>query len=77
MKINGEPSRFSRFPILTTQVFNLPSDGKGAGALCASLNVAGSALRACSMHLDEIPHKPRTGDGQIDIPLMTLLKLLA
>ena len=52
-------------PILETREIELPSGGKGAGALCAVLDLNGEKVLACSVHLDEVDPKPRNAAGEV------------
>lgn len=55
----------SAYPILETRELQLPSHGKGAGALCAVLDIQGQWVMACSVHLDEVDPKTRNAGGEV------------
>jgi endonuclease/exonuclease/phosphatase family metal-dependent hydrolase len=55
----------SMFPIVETREIPLPSQEKGAGALCAVLNMDGQRVVACSVHLDEVAPKTRNSKGEV------------
>ncbi|WPL11560.1 hypothetical protein Thiosp_01309 [Thiorhodovibrio litoralis] len=65
----------TRFPILYREEYALPHDGKGAGALCAVLDLDGRPLRACSIHLDANWSELRAADGQFHLTSMELAQL--
>jgi len=55
----------SVYPIEESQIIPLPSNGKGAGALCATLDMGGWNLTACAVHLDEVTPKDRDEGGKV------------
>ncbi|QCQ20838.1 endonuclease/exonuclease/phosphatase family protein [Desulfoglaeba alkanexedens] len=55
----------SLYPIGETREIELPSDGRGSGALCAVLDIDGERVLACSVHLDEVDPKVRNAEGQV------------
>ena len=55
----------SVYPIGETREISLPSEGKGAGALCAVLDMGGEKVLACSVHLDEVDPKVRNSEGEV------------
>jgi endonuclease/exonuclease/phosphatase family metal-dependent hydrolase len=67
----------SLYPIVETRQLALPSRQKGAGALCAVLDIGGEAVLACSVHLDEVSPKARNAEGQVLISGRELVDVLA
>ncbi|MBI9085458.1 MAG: endonuclease/exonuclease/phosphatase family protein [Desulfobacterales bacterium] len=66
----------SVFPIAETREIVLPSRSKGAGALCAVVDVGGEMIEACSVHLDEIEPKPRNTNGDVVLTAMEIFRFL-
>ena len=66
----------SVFPILETREIPLPSRSKGAGALCALIDMGGEKIAAGSVHLDEIEPKPRTPEGDVIFSGLQMAKFL-
>ena len=67
---------FSQFPIVETREIGLPSRGKGAGALCAVLDMDGERVLACSVHLDEVEPKKRDAQDRVVISIGQAVDLL-
>ena len=66
----------SVFPIAQTREIALPSRSKGAGALCAIVDVGGETIAACSVHLDEVEPKPRNTNGEVVLTAIEMFRFL-
>lgn len=66
----------SVFPVVSSRWIALPSEKNGAGAFCASLDVDGAAVLACSVHLDEVGPKKHNPDGKVALTVREVVDLL-
>ncbi|MFH1981114.1 MAG: endonuclease/exonuclease/phosphatase family protein [Pseudomonadota bacterium] len=66
----------SVYPIRDTREYPLLTHGKGAGALCAVVDIGSKNVTACSVHLDEVTPKKRDSGGVVAFTGREILEIL-
>ncbi|WPL13851.1 MULTISPECIES: endonuclease/exonuclease/phosphatase family protein [Thiorhodovibrio] len=66
----------TNLPIIGSNEYTLPDEGKWAGALCAVLDHQGRKVRACSVHLDANWSDMRAADGRFELTIREWAKIL-
>ncbi len=66
----------SVYPIKDTREYQLPTHGKGAGALCTVMDIGSKIVTACSVHLDEVTPKKRDNRGVVSFTGREIFEIL-